>query len=306
MDSSVRTVVVLGGGTSDEREVSLRSATSVQSALEQTGYNTKFIDPKLSSAYLDDPTSIVLPILHGTFGEDGQVQLELEAAGIPYLGATAEVSKNCFDKWLTRKILQENNVPMAEAAYITEEEYGTHPLAQSPHVLKIIDGGSSIGTYIIREPSVDVDISKLFRGKRLILERLIEGTEITVAILDKTALPVVEIQPPLSGEFDYENKYNGKTAELCPAVSISGDLQLQAQALAERVHAVMQCRHFSRVDIMVDPVGAMYVLEINTIPGLTDQSLYPLAARVNGLTMPELITQLIGFVERDYSLQANS
>jgi D-alanine-D-alanine ligase len=128
------------------------------------------------------------------------------------------------------------------------------------------------------------------------------GNEITVPILDQKALPVVEIVPPDNEEFDYDNKYNGRSQELCPPLSVPRETQKQAQELAEKVHKTMGCRHLSRVDIMIDKAGKLYVLEINTMPGMTDQSLYPKSALVAGMMMPDLMTKFVELVKRDYSI----
>lgn len=138
-------------------------------------------------------------------------------------------------------------------------------------------------------------------GDGVIIEKLIEGTEATVPILDKKALPVIEIVPPPDGEFDYDNKYNGQTQEICPPDSLSQDLQKQAQELAEQAHKTMGCRHLSRVDMMIDKDGKIYLLEVNTIPGLTAQSLYPKSAQAAGISMPQLITKFAELVQRDYT-----
>jgi len=224
---------------------------------------------------------------------------------LPYLGSDSSSSANCFDKWQTRLVLLEQAIPMAQASLVTKESYRQSPLAKAPHVLKINHGGSSIGTLIVRQPDVvnQKDIDAIFEMEnQAVLEQLIDGTEITIPILDKTALPVIEIIPPSDSEFDYENKYNGRTQELCPPVSVSEELQRQAQKLAEKVHFVMGCRHLSRVDIMLDKTGKLHVLEINTIPGMTDQSLYPKAAKVAGIDMPKLIKQFTELIQRDYKL----
>lgn len=296
-------IIVLGGGPSSEREISLRSAASVKAALTQAGFSPKLIDPSQDDSYLSDPSKVVFPILHGQFGEDGTVQKQMEERKIPFLGAGSVSSANSFDKHKTREILIQAGIKVPAGGYIGQDEYAQHPLALKPHVLKIADGGSSIGTYIIRDPSNStLNLDKVFDGKKLVIEELIDGVELTVPILDESALPVIEIQPPDGEEFDYENKYNGKSSEACPPQSIGEAKQKELQTLAEQVHQVMECRHLSRVDIMLGEQGEAYILEINTIPGMTDQSLYPLAARNAGLPMPELMKRFYQMVARDYSL----
>ncbi len=302
-------VLVLGGGDSPEREVSLRSAGSVAAAAKTAGYEVMEIDPKYDLEKLDEISKdvIVFPILHGKNGEDGVIQKELEARDFAYLGSDSKVSKTCFDKWQTRQRLEIAGVPMPKAALVTKDSYIHEPMVKWPHVLKIVHGGSSIGTLKIPYPDPpplkNRHVDSIFKLEdQAIVEELIEGTEITVPILDQIALPVIEIVPPESEEFDYENKYNGRTQELCPPQSVSRELQKQARELAEKVHKTMGCRHLSRVDIMIDRQGRLYVLEINTIPGLTDQSLYPRSAAVVGISMSQLINKFVELVRRDYNL----
>jgi D-alanine-D-alanine ligase len=300
-------ILVLGGGDSPERDVSLRSAKSIVEAANQAGFEVSVADPKSGLKALDGipEDTVVFPILHGKGGEDGFIQKELEKRGLPYLGADSRSSVDCFDKWLTRQKLEQRAIPMPKAVLVTAESYSSQPLARQPHVLKVLRGGSSIGTLLIRQPQAvkKPRINELFElDKEAVLEELIDGLEITVPILDKTALPVIEIIPPKDEEFDYDNKYNGRTQEIVPAKSISMELQQEAQRLAEKVHSIMDARHLSRVDLMVDKQNKFYVLEINTIPGLTDQSLYPKAATAAGITMPQLVTIFIELVKRDYNL----
>ncbi|CAN5395230.1 D-alanine--D-alanine ligase [soil metagenome] len=297
-------VVVLGGGSSPERAVSLRSAAAVSEALRTAGYEVMEADPANGLEILDSlsKADIVFPILHGAEGEDGVIQGILEEKGLAYLGSNSSCSKQCFDKSITRKLLIEAGLPVAKGeGGITAATYSINPLTKKPHVLKAQRGGSSIGTYLVKNPSkVDqAKVSEVFElDSKAVIEELIDGLEITVPILDKKALPVIEIVPPENGEFDYENKYNGKSQEICPAVSLDESQQHNAQVLAEKVHGVMGCRHLSRIDIMLRKSGEMVVLEANTIPGMTSQSLYPLSAKVAGMPMPELMDKFVKLVTR--------
>lgn len=294
-------VVVLGGGDSLERQVSLRSSAAVAQAAQEAGYDVTVHDPKDGLDFLDKLTEgiVVLPILHGAGGEDGVLQAELEKRGLRYLGANSAASRLCFDKSLTRQQLAKNSLPVPAGATITKAEYYKHSITKNPHILKVARGGSSIGTLFVRNPKV-VDaakIDKIFNLDDLaILEELVEGVEITVPILGGSALPVIEICPPEDGEFDYENKYNGQTKELCPPVNVGPELQLKAQNIAEQVHKVTGCRHLSRVDIIIRPDASMVVLEINTLPGMTRQSLYPKSAKAAGISMTELVTKFVDMV----------
>ncbi|HEU5004529.1 MAG TPA: D-alanine--D-alanine ligase [Candidatus Saccharimonadales bacterium] len=290
-------VVVLGGAISPERQVSLRSAKAVAEAAKAAGFEVVEADPADGLDVLDDLSdAVVLPILHGKYGEDGTIQKELEARGLKYLGSDSAASIACFDKWTTRLELINAGIPMAEAALVDEKSYIGHPLTKVHHVLKIVHGGSSIGTLVVRKDGDEdeQEVSEIFAMEdKAVLEKLIEGTEITVPVLDGQALPVIEIIPPVDEEFDYDNKYNGKTQELCPPKNVSAIVQNKAQSLAEKVYKVMGARHLARVDMMVDADNNIFVLEINTMPGLTDQSLFPKSAKVAGMTMPELVKKFI-------------
>jgi D-alanine-D-alanine ligase len=299
-------VLVLGGGDSPEREVSLRSAKAVATAAREAGYEVTEDDPRKGFNILNglETDTVVLPILHGAGGEDGAVQAELEQRHLAFLGSGSESSRNCFDKWITLQKLRNSGIAAPKGAVVNEDTYKENELAAKPHVLKVLRGGSSIGTLIARDVSrVDQKaIDELFSlDNEAVLEELVEGVEITVPILDMAALPALEVRPPEGGEFDYENKYNGQSAELCPPPSLTADQHVQAQRLAEKVHAVMGCRHLSRVDAIMRPDGSFVVLEINTIPGLTDQSLFPKAVAVAGMSMPQLVKRFVDMVERDYS-----
>ncbi len=300
-------VLILGGGDSPEREVSLRSAGSVAAAAKTDGLEVLEIDPLYDLEKLDQVTkdTLVFPILHGKNGEDGVIQKILEDKGFAYLGSQSQVSTECIDKWTTRQKLSAANIPIPAGVLVTKDNYRQQELSKHPHVLKVVNGGSSIGTLIIHDPAkiTDQQLDEIFNmDARVVLEQLIEGTEVTVPILDQSALPVIEIVPPADEEFDYENKYNGRTQELCPPKNVSDKLQTTIQSLAEKVHKTMNARHLSRVDIMIDRTGNLYVLEINTIPGLTDQSLYPKSADAAGISMPQLIKEFVNLIKRDYNL----
>lgn len=287
--------IVLGGGISPEKAVSLRSASSFQAALEELGHTVTRIDPSevsiqniIEQARTSDG---VFPILHGIGGEDGTLQEKFEAAGIAYFGPGAEACRLTLDKTQFKKILEDNNLPTPSWNLITAEELATEPLAQAPFVLKPFDGGSSIDTFIVRSvPFDNVPLEEaLNRHGEMLIETLVEGYEVTVGVLGNEALPVVEIIPPKDQEFDYENKYNGSTTELCPPINVSQALQDQAQALALSVHSLTGCRHLSRTDILIDMDNNLFIIDTNTLPGLTNQSLYPKAAAAAGYSWTQLV-----------------
>ena len=299
-------IVVLGGGDSPEREVSLRSSEAVHTALLDAGYKAERLDPH-DETIMDglEPGTIIFPILHGKNGEDGVLQEKLERLGFPYLGSKADASRRCFDKDLTRQTFAAAGLPVAAGSSVTRRQYESHTLTAKPHVLKVCHGGSSIGTYIVRNPELpDMQmIDEVFRlDEHAIIEELVEGIEMTVPVLDQAALPVIEIIPPDSAEFDYENKYNGRTAELCPPRNVSPEQQKQAKTLAMQAHTAMGCRHLSRTDMIMREDGSFVLLEINTIPGMTNQSLFPKSAAVAGLSFPQLADRFVGLVARDYGI----
>lgn len=299
-----RNIVVLGGGDSPERDISLRSARGVINALKSLGYDPTFYDPAEGLGFLDslERTTIVLPVLHGVGGEDGILQRELEKRNVRFLGSDSIASRLCFDKAQTREVLLKNDVPVPQGQAVDKNEYRISELAKKPHILKVARGGSSIGTLFVKDPAMvdELGVDEVFSlDDKAILEELVQGIEITVPILGDAALPVIEIRPPADEDFDFANKYNGATQELCPPTSINENTQHEVRRLAERVHEVTGCRHLSRVDIIVRPDGSPVVLEINTIPGMTSESLFPKSAAVAGLSMQDLVKRFIEMAEEE-------
>lgn len=293
-------ITVVYGGTSAEREVSLRSGSSVAEALRHTkSYAVTLRDAAESSMDVIADCDVVFPMIHGIGGEDGRLQAELDRRNIAYVGSPAGASKHCLDKELYRQQLIAGGFTVPEGYIVTAAQYAAHPLARQPHVLKPVSGGSSIDTFIRRNPEAeppDALTGAFRRHRRLLLEQLIVGTELTVGILGEHALPVIEIIPPEGGEFDYANKYNGRTQELCPPLHVHKTVQAQAQKLALDVHVFTGCRDFSRTDILQQAgTGKLYLLDTNTLPGMTAASLYPSMAAAAGLPMPELCAQLVSF-----------
>jgi D-alanine-D-alanine ligase len=292
-------ILVLAGGNSNEREVSLRSGESVRQALELKGHQVTMIDPAELDRIKASEYDIAFPVLHGRGGEDGIVQTRLEQSGVPYVCSDVSASELCFDKILYKRKLLAHELPtptFAELLSDRDTDLRDHPLTQKPFVVKPVNGGSSIDTFVVRDPAkanFDAIADTLSGYGRLLLEELVVGQEITVAVLEDQALPVIEIIPPESGEFDYENKYNGATQELCPPLHIAEAIQNQAGELAATIHKLCGCADFSRTDMMINDQGELLVLETNTIPGMTDQSLFPKAATAAGIAMPELCDQLV-------------
>jgi D-alanine-D-alanine ligase len=297
-------ILVIGGGISGEREISLRSAGCVHKAAQAAGHDTEFYDWQGEWDWLDENLprfEAVLPILHGRGGEDGLVQAYLEKKGATYLGADSKASELCFYKDKTNKFLRDNNILMPAGEIVDHQGYINSELSPKPHVLKPLDGGSSIDTLIniIRDEAHEDTLKKLF-GKydKMLIEEFVSGPELTAPILDGQELPIIEIVPPAGGVFDYDNKYNGTTQEICPPASVDESVQNQAKELGKKVHEVTGCRHLSRVDFILHD-DKLYVLEINTMPGMTDASLFPLAASKIGLDMSALVDYLIKLAAKD-------
>jgi D-alanine-D-alanine ligase len=289
-------VLVLLGGNSPEREVSLRSGAAVAAAAKHNRHEVFTYDPAQGYAGLDDfigKVEVVLPIMHGVGSEDGEIQRELEERGFKFLGSDSKVSKLCFDKVRLKEKIIELGFKTPGSEVVNRASFKNSELAKRPYVLKPIEGGSSLDTFIVRDVNKGVDPAVFEKYEEMLLEELVEGIEITVPVLGEKALPVIEIIPPQGKEFDYENKYNGATQEICPPKNVPSESQQQAQAIAEKMHTATGARHLSRTDIIIDKNHDFYVLELNTIPGLTDQSLFPKSAAVAGITFEQLVDRFI-------------
>jgi D-alanine-D-alanine ligase len=291
-------ILVLGGGDSPERDVSLRSSKAVRQALVALGHEVWFEDPVDGDEVVERAAhgmDLVMPILHGAGGEDGRVQRVLERVGVPYLGAGVAASELCFDKMRLKELMERRGILTPASEVVTAETFWDSRLVRAPFVLKPVEGGSSLGVLIARELPFDEAKARKLLGqyREMLLEELIEGVEITVSVLGQEALPVIEIVPPEGDEFDYENKYNGATSELCPPRHVARSVQAEAQRIAERLHRLAGVRHLSRTDMMVRPDGKLFVLELNTLPGMTAESLFPKAAAVAGLNWEQLVARLV-------------
>lgn len=294
-------ILLLAGGNSNERDVSLRSGKAVAEAIRELGHELTELDPGVEGfdiAKHIEGIDVVFPALHGQGGEDGDLQEKLEGLGVTFVGSGSQASRICWNKWQYKELLRKNNLPVSEGTLLTITGYNENPeVYNQPFVLKPVEGGSSLDTIIARTPTEEdwSTVTRLLNTYQtgMLYEPIIEGTEITVGILDNEPLPVIEIVPPEGLEFDYENKYNGATRELCPPETVSQELQKQAQDLALLIHQLTGCRHMSRTDIIIDKQGTLHVLETNTLPGMTTTSLLPKMAQTAGYSMPQLVEKLI-------------
>jgi D-alanine-D-alanine ligase len=290
-----RRIAVLCGGPSAEREVSLRSGAAVCRALRALGASAFAIDVIDGDFHLPDGVDVVFNALHGTFGEDGTIQAILDRKGVPYTGEGVSGSRLAFDKIQTKKRFAERGVPTAP--YVTLLRGETLNL-KPPYVVKVPCQGSSVGIYVVHDPSeAGLALEQaLSQADKVLVETFVSGRELTVGILGDEALPIIEIRPK-GGFYSYENKYTwtnrgGSADHECPAkLTKSETRSVQMAALA--AHCALDLEIYSRVDIILDRTGQPQVLEVNTIPGMTETSLLPEAAAVAGITMPKLCEWIV-------------
>jgi len=298
-------LALLAGGKSGEREVSLKGAKEVAKALDPQRYEVRRYDPATDLAQLaadSDTFDVAFILLHGPFGEDGTVQGFLDLLDLPYQGSGVLGSAMAMDKNLA-KILYRNSGLKVPDWYMAEKEDINNPskiLGQLglPLVIKPANQGSSLGMTIARsEDQISEGLIKAFAvDHQVMVEEFIEGREITGGILgndELTALPLVEIIPGEQYEFfDYEAKYQpGASTEICPA-DLDDPLTIRAQQYALTAHRALQLRGYSRTDMIVSG-DDIYVLETNTIPGMTPTSLLPQGAAAAGLDFAALLDRLL-------------
>jgi len=298
MSDKPQRLAVLTGGLSAEREVSLKSGAAVTLALKEAGYDVTEVRVDDASVPLPENIDLAFLTLHGTFGEDGQIQQLLTSRGIPYTGANAAISRIAFDKEKTKEKLRQHGVPTPEGQLVTRVEEVTLPL---PVFIKPNAQGSSVGTHgaTTREELIAALAEALKFDSSALVERFIQGHELTVGVLGEQVLPVVEIHP-LDGFYDYANKYTkGRTEYFCPA-RISAEVTKVIQDYALAAHRALGGAVYSRIDFLLEKGISPYCLEINTIPGMTATSLLPKAAAAVGLTFPELCRRIVelSWVER--------
>lgn len=342
-------IVVLGGGISTERHVSLVTATSICKALRSLGHKAIFVDmffgledyvgpledafdvpdgfcgdvaiehvaPDLeaikASRKLKSPSRLgrnVLEVcalsdfvflgLHGEDGEDGKIQAALELLGIPYAGSGPLSSAIAMDKAVAKKIMQYHGIPTPAWKEFTVSKDGIEAIAEQcplPCVVKVVNGGSSIGVYICEDGASlrsALDDSVSFGG-RVIVEQKITGREFTVPVFDGRALSAIEIVPPEGNSFDYVAKYQSGAEgakEICPA-DITAAEQEYLGGIALKLHNALGLSVYSRTDIILDEHGQGWCLEVNTLPGMTPASLIPKAAALEGYSYAQLCEKIV-------------
>ncbi len=297
--------VVLMGGVSSEREVSLRSGRAVVEALRTRGIPAEpfVVDREDLQGLPSSPAAAVIA-LHGRFGEDGTVQALLEARGIPYTGSGPAASRLAMDKLASRArfraagLAVPGTVPMAPGA----DPAAAVAALGLPLVVKPRSEGSSLGVSIVRcagDLPAALEEAWAFGGHAL-AERFVAGTEVTVAVLEGRALPLVLIQPPGDGFFSYRAKYEaGSGAEEVADPPLPDAVRRAAADAGVRAAGTLGCRHYARTDVILRPDGVPVVLEVNTIPGMTPTSLYPKAAAAAGIAFEDLWVRLLALAIGD-------
>lgn len=297
-------VAVLMGGISQEREVSLRSGQAVAEGLKEAGHSVIPIvvnDTRVEELDRWD-VDLAFVALHGHFGEDGGIQSLLEAKGIPYTGSGVSASKRAINKVESKKVFSTRGLSTPNFIVLRRHESlrPEHAISRLgklsfPLVVKPACNGSSVGVTIVKviEGLVPA-LEAAFRYEdTVLLEEYIAGRELTVGVLGEEALPVIEIRP--SREFyDFEAKYKDTNTcyILCPG--LPGGVYQEAQDIALKAHKALGCSDFSRVDMMCDELGSLYLLEVNTIPGFTERSLLPKAAQATGMSFSQLCNKIVG------------
>ncbi len=286
-------VAVLYGGLSAEREVSLRSGAAAAKALQEAGFtDVTLIDAghDLPARLLELKPDVCFNSLHGTFGEDGRIQGMLELMDIPCTGSDSQSSTIAFDKLLSKVIFALNNVPTPEYVQLTRDTKAPF----LPCVIKPCRQGSTIGITVARtEEEFEKGKKEAFEyDERVIAERFINGKELTIGILSSKVLPIIWIRPK-SGFYDYQSKYTKGATEYVFETEMTEDEDRLIKSTALQAFESLGCASYGRVDIMYDG-KTPWVLEINTLPGLTETSLLPQAAAKTGISFPELVTAMIG------------
>jgi len=297
---------VFRGGLSPEREISLISGQNVIEALISRGYNVLDVDLRTKNSQdiikiiRGNSIDLVFIALHGEFGEDGGIQRILERHRVPFTGSDSGSSRICMDKIQTLRALEKNDIPHPE--YWLEDkglpDFSPYdfPLIVKPHY-----AGSSIGISIVRhkqELEKATEEAKRY-SHRALVERFVEGRELTVGILGETILPIIEVVFARD-LFDFFCKYEDNVTRFIVPAKLPKESYADIQKLAYRVYRVLGCRHLGRVDLRIDKDYRPYVLELNSIPGLTPHSLLPLAAKNAGIDFQDLCEEIVKEAVEDY------
>ena len=290
-------IAVLMGGPGSERDVSLATGRGVSKALRSLGAEVVDVDVRDEDFALPKDVDLAFITIHGTFGEDGQLQKILEERGVSYTGDGVEASRTAFDKILSKEKFREHNVATPEWEVI---EVGERPTIPIPLVVKPARQGSTVGVVIVKNAS-ELDSAMAEAAKydgKLLIEKFVPGRELTIGVLGDHALPILEIIPK-GGFYDFNNKYpflnpqaGGGAEHVCPA-KIDATKTNQIQELALRAFRALGLVVYARVDVLLSDSGDPFVLEANNIPGMTEASLLPEAAAAAGISYVDLCVRII-------------
>ncbi|HYK24055.1 MAG TPA: D-alanine--D-alanine ligase [Candidatus Acidoferrum sp.] len=290
-------IAVLMGGPGSERDVSLATGRGVSKALRSLGADVVEVDVHDENFVLPRDVDLAFITIHGTFGEDGQLQEILEERGVPYTGDGVEASRAAFDKILSKEKFREHDVATPEWEVI---EVGQRPTISVPLVVKPARQGSTVGVVIVKDArELDSAMAEAAKyDRKLLIEKFVSGRELTIGILGDQALPILEIIPK-GGFYDFNNKYpflnpqaGGGAEHVCPAkIDPNKTIQIQKQAL--HAFRALGLVVYGRVDVLLPDSGDPFVLEVNTIPGMTEASLLPEAAAAAGINYVGLCARII-------------
>ncbi len=286
---------VLMGGLSSERDVSIRSGLAIYQSLQELGYNSVLIDVNrdVVNALKKEKVKLAFLALHGGIGENGAMQGLLEVLGIPYTGSGVLASALAMDKEASKKIFAYHGIPMAPFIVVGATRR-VAPEFELPWVVKPAAEGSSIGVNIVKEENgLNACLEKAFSfGQRVIIEKFIKGKEIHIGVLGDKALGGVEVRPSLEF-YNYEAKYTSGLTDYIIPPEIDGATYGNAKAMALKAHLALGCSGATRVDFIIDESNTPFVLEVNTLPGMTTTSLLPKIAGYAGLSFNDLVEEIL-------------
>ena len=308
-DPSECRVALIAGGQRGEREQSLASGEGASQALKEAGFNVTVLDPAEKEdlkRLIDEPFDVAFLCLHGKLGEDGTVQGFLEVIGLPYIGSGVWSSALAMDKAKAKLYYQQHDIPTPPSVTVragdSVDAHRVIALLGDHCVVKPGTEGSALGVFIVEGEQAILDaVEKALEiDDEVLIERYIKGTELTVAVIggnDLQALPIIEIVPK-SDFYDFESKYApGGSQHICPA-PLSGETTNVVQELSIKSHKAVGCDGVSRSDFILEEDGSCWILETNTIPGMTGTSLLPDAGRAAGISFPDLCTKLVQYALR--------
>jgi D-alanine-D-alanine ligase len=291
-------VAVLLGGRSAEREVSLMSGTAVLEALQRQGVDAHAFDTGTQALtdLADEQFDCAFIALHGRYGEDGTIQGALDLMGVPYTGSGVMACALAMDKWRTKLVWRASGIPTPRFEMLdTESNFmATADSLGLPLIVKPVREGSTIGlTKVSSAKAVAGAYREAAKHDSMVLaEQFVDGPELTTAILDDEALPLVRIEAP-DGNYDYDAKYfSNETRYFCPA-DVDAGLEDRVKRISVDAFRILGCKGWGRVDVMIDADGEPWVLEANTVPGMTGHSLVPMAAKVAGLSFDQLVIRIL-------------